>query len=57
VNDPSTLSYALTFAVTLAVAALIFLGQLIAFAAALVLAGTLTFLARTARVITRRSRR
>jgi ABC-type proline/glycine betaine transport system permease subunit len=57
VNEPSTLGYALTYAVTLAVAALIFLGQLVAFAAALVLAAIMTFLARTARVIRRRSRR
>jgi hypothetical protein len=57
VNDPSTLSFALTYAGTLGVAALIFLSQLIAFTALLVLAGTVTLLVRSARVITRRRRR
>jgi hypothetical protein len=57
VSEPSTLSFALTYAGTLGVAALIFLSQLIAFTALLVLAGTVTFLVRSARVITRRRRR
>jgi hypothetical protein len=57
VNEPSTLSFALTYAGTLGVAVLLFLGQLISFTALLVLAGTMTFLARTARVITRRRER
>lgn len=56
-NEPSTPSFALTDAGTLGVAALEFLSQLIAFTGLLVLAGTMTFLTRTARVIARRTRR
>jgi hypothetical protein len=56
VNDPPTLSFALTYAGTLGVAALMLLCQLIAFTALLVLAGALSLLARTARVITHRRR-
>jgi hypothetical protein len=40
VNEPTSLSYALTYAGTLGVAGLMFLGQLVAFIALLVLAGT-----------------
>jgi hypothetical protein len=53
VNDPSTLSFALTYAGTFGVAALMFVGQTIAFTALLVIAGTLRFLAWAARVVTR----
>ena len=56
-NEPSTPSFALTDAGTLGVAALEFLSQLIAFTGLLVLAETMTFLTRTARVIARRTRR
>jgi hypothetical protein len=43
-NDPSTLSYTLTYAATLTVALLIFPSQVIAVTALLALAGTATLL-------------
>jgi hypothetical protein len=49
----STLDFALAYAGTLGVAMLMFLGQVMAFTALLVLAGTLSALAWTARAITR----
>jgi hypothetical protein len=52
VNDLSTLSLSLTYAGTLGVALLIFLGQSLVFAALLVLAGSLSLLVWTARIIT-----
>lgn len=55
-NDSSTLSFALTYAGTLGVAVLMFLGQFIAFTALLVLAGTLSVLARAARTVAQRRR-
>lgn len=55
-NDLSTLSFSLTYAGTLGVALLIFLGQAVVFAILLVLAGSLSLLAWTGRIITRRRR-
>jgi hypothetical protein len=52
----STLDFALTYAGTLGVAMLMFLGQVMAFTALLVLTGTLSALAWTARAITHRRR-
>ena len=52
-NDPSTLSYTLTYAATLTVALLIFLSQAIAVTALLTLAGTTTLLTSTVRAIPR----
>jgi hypothetical protein len=52
-NDPSTLSYTLTYAGTLAVALLLFLGQVIAVTALLALAGTATLLTSAVRAIPR----
>ena len=51
-NDLSTLSFSLTYAGTLGVALLIFLGQAVVFATLLVLAGSLSLLAWTGRIIT-----
>lgn len=56
-NDPSTLSFALTYAGTLGVAVLMFFGQLMAFTVLLVLAGIITLLGQTVRVIARPARR
>lgn len=56
-NEPSILTFTLTYAATLAVAALMFLGQVIAFTVMLALAGTARFLTYAARVITRRRHR
>jgi hypothetical protein len=53
-NEPSTLTFTLTYAATLGVAAVMFLGQVIAFAAMLALAGTVGLLSYGARLITRR---
>lgn len=53
-NEPSTLTFTLTYAATLGVAALMFLGQVIAFTALLALAGTVGLLRQGARLITRR---
>lgn len=55
-NDPSTLSFALTYAGTLGVALLIFLGQAIVFTVLLVLAGSLSLLIWAGRIITGRRR-
>ncbi|MFJ6302152.1 hypothetical protein [Pseudarthrobacter oxydans] len=44
-TDPATLSFALTYTGTLAVAALMFIGQLAAFAILLALAGIVRLLA------------
>jgi hypothetical protein len=52
-NDPSTLSYTLTYAATLAVALLLFLSQAIAVTALLALAGTATLLNSAVRAIPR----
>lgn len=51
-NDLSTLSFSLTYAGTLGVALLIFLGQAVVFATLLVLAGSLSLLAWTGRILT-----
>ena len=51
-NDLSALSFSLTYAGTLGVALLIFLGQAVVFATLLVLAGSLSLLAWTGRIIT-----
>lgn len=53
-NEPSTLTFTLTYAATLGVAALMFLGQMIAFSAVLALAGTVGLIRHGARLITRR---
>ncbi|WP_185982271.1 hypothetical protein [Arthrobacter sp. KBS0703] len=53
-NDPSTLGFALTYAGTLGVAALMFLAQVIAFTGLLVLAGTTSLLAWIGHVIMHR---
>lgn len=53
-NEPSTLTFTLTYAATLGVAALMFLGQLFALTAMLALAGAAGLLTSGARVITRR---
>ena len=53
-NESSILTFTLTYAATLVVAALMFLGQVIAFTAMLALAGTAGLLTYAARVITRR---
>ncbi|WP_156372469.1 hypothetical protein [Arthrobacter sp. Leaf337] len=55
-NDLSTLSFSLTYAGTLGVALLIFLGQAVVFATLLLLAGSLCLLAWTGRIITGRRR-
>lgn len=55
-NDPSTLSFSLTYAGTLGVALVIFLGQAVVFAGLSVLAGSLSLLAWTGRIITGRRR-
>lgn len=55
-NDLSTLSFSLTYAGTLGVALLIFLGQAVVFATLLLLAGSLSLLAWTGRIITGRRR-
>ena len=55
-NDLSTLSFSLTHAGTLEVALLIFLGQAVVFSTLLLLAGSLSLLAWTGRIITRRRR-
>jgi hypothetical protein len=52
-NDPSTLSYTLTYAATLAVALLLFLSQALAVTALLALAGTTTLLTSAVRAIPR----
>jgi hypothetical protein len=52
-NDPSTLSYTLTYAATPAVALLPFLSQVIAVTALLALAGTTTLLTSAVRAIPR----
>ena len=52
-NDPSTLSYTLTYAATLTVALLLFLSQVIAVTALLALAGTTTLLSSAVRAIPR----
>lgn len=56
-NDPSTLSFALTYVGTLGVAVLIFFGQIMAFTILLVLAGIITLLGQTVRLIARPARR
>ena len=53
-NEPSTLTFTLTYAATLGVAAVMFLVQIIAFTAMLALAGTVGLLSHGARLITRR---
>lgn len=53
-NEPSTLTFSLTYAATIGVAALMFLGHIIAFTAILALAGTAGLLTYGARIITRR---
>jgi hypothetical protein len=57
VNDPSTLSFALTYAGTLGVAVLLFFGQVMAFTALLVLAGAIAVLGQVVHVVSRRIRR
>ena len=52
--ESSTLTFTLTYAATLGVAAAMFLGQIIAFTAMLVLAGIVGLLANGARLVTRR---
>jgi hypothetical protein len=54
-NDPSSLSFALTYVGTLGVAALMFLSQLVAFTALLVLAGTVSLFFHVGRTIGRLS--
>jgi hypothetical protein len=53
-NESSILTFTLTYAATLGVAALMFLGQAIAFTAMLVLAGAAGLLTYGVRAITRR---
>lgn len=53
VNDPSSLSFALTYAGTLGVAALMLLSQLVAFTALLVLAGAVSLCTRASLTIGR----
>jgi hypothetical protein len=53
-NEPSTLTFTLTYAATLGVAAVMFLGQIIAFIAVLALAGAVSLLTHGARKIRRR---
>lgn len=53
-NEPTILTFTLTYAATLGVAALMFLGQVIAFTALLALAGAAGLLAYGVRAITRR---
>jgi hypothetical protein len=53
-NEPSTLTFTLTYAATLGVAAVMFLGQIIAFIAVLALAGAVSLLTRGVRKIRRR---
>ena len=53
----STPGFALAYAATLGVGVLMFFGQVIGFGALLVLAGTVSFLARSERVMTRRRAR
>lgn len=55
-NDLSTLSLSLIYAGTLGVALLIFLGQAVVFTTLLVLAGSLSLVAWTGRIITGRHR-
>ncbi|MBT2597965.1 hypothetical protein [Arthrobacter sp. ISL-72] len=56
-SESSALGFALTYAATLGVGVLMFFGQVIAFTALLVLAGTVSLLARSERVMTRRRTR
>jgi len=53
-NEPSTLNFTLTYAATLGVAALIFLAQVIALTATLVLVGAAGLITYGARRIRRR---
>lgn len=53
-NEPSTLTFTLTYAATLGVAAVMFLGQIIAFIAVLALAGAVSLLTHGVRKIRRR---
>lgn len=53
-NEPSTLTFTLTYAATLGVAAIMFLGQVIAYTAMLAVAGVAALLTYGARVITPR---
>ena len=53
-NEPSILTFTLTYAATLGVAALMFLGQVIAFTAILALAGTVGLLNYGIRAIRQR---
>lgn len=53
-NEPSTLTFTLTYAATLGVAAVMFLGQIFAFTAVLALAGAVGLLSYGARLITSR---
>ncbi|MDQ0633706.1 hypothetical protein QFZ40_001615 [Arthrobacter pascens] len=52
--EPLTITFTLTYVGTLGVAMAMFLGQIIAFTAMLVLAGTLVLLTHGARLIMRR---
>lgn len=54
-NEPTGLSFALTYVGTLGVAALMFLSQLVAFVALLVLAGTVCLFTLAGRTIARLS--
>lgn len=55
-NEPSTLSFSLTYAGTIGVALLIFLGQAVVFTTLLILAGSLSLVAWTGRIIMGRHR-
>lgn len=52
-NDPSTVAFTLTYAATLGVTAVMFLGQILAFAGLLALAGTAGFLIRIIQILGR----
>jgi hypothetical protein len=54
-SDPATLSFALTYAGTLAVAALMFIGQLAAFAILLTIAGIAWILTLPVHTLIRRA--